>query len=111
MLASDVFRVGMIVNVFWVLVALFLNRRWYKYSLKLNDEWAEFYEDLYETMKEYYTKGEGNSISMNGKYEWCSDCKEYDSEHHCCPRWNSVIRSTVEDLYNLKGDENNEQSS
>lgn len=30
--------------------------------------------------------------------EWCRDCKEYDKERHSCPRWNRVIRQTVEDL-------------
>lgn len=30
--------------------------------------------------------------------EWCFDCKEYDQERHCCPRWNRVIRNTVEEL-------------
>lgn len=29
--------------------------------------------------------------------EWCHDCKEYDKEHHCCPRWNRVIRTTLEE--------------
>lgn len=29
--------------------------------------------------------------------EWCTDCKEYDQEHHCCPRWNRVIRQTLQD--------------
>lgn len=29
--------------------------------------------------------------------EWCYSCKEYDSERHCCPRWNRVIRKTLED--------------
>ena len=29
--------------------------------------------------------------------EWCTDCKEYDTERHCCPRWNRVIRQTVAD--------------
>lgn len=29
--------------------------------------------------------------------EWCTDCKEYDSEKHCCPRWNRVIRQTLAD--------------
>lgn len=27
--------------------------------------------------------------------EWCEDCKEYDAEKHCCPRWNRVIRDAV----------------
>lgn len=29
--------------------------------------------------------------------EWCTDCKEYDQEKHCCPRWNRVIRTTLQD--------------
>ena len=24
--------------------------------------------------------------------EWCTDCKEYDHENSCCPRWTKVIR-------------------
>ena len=30
--------------------------------------------------------------------EWCTECKEYDKEKHCCPRWNKVIRKTVEEM-------------
>ena len=30
--------------------------------------------------------------------EWCTDCKEYDHERHCCPRWNKVIRETLKDM-------------
>ena len=30
--------------------------------------------------------------------EWCTGCKEYDSEHHCCPRFNRVIRETLEEV-------------
>lgn len=30
--------------------------------------------------------------------EWCTDCKEYDQEHHCCPRWNRVIKTTLADV-------------
>lgn len=30
--------------------------------------------------------------------EWCDSCKEYDKEKHSCPRWNKVIKSTVEEL-------------
>lgn len=29
--------------------------------------------------------------------EWCTDCKEYSHERHCCPRFNRVIRETVEE--------------
>lgn len=30
--------------------------------------------------------------------EWCVDCKEYDHERHCCPRFNRVIRETVDEV-------------
>lgn len=29
--------------------------------------------------------------------EWCTDCKEYDHERHCCPRFNRVIHETLDD--------------
>ncbi len=32
-----------------------------------------------------------------GLDEWCTECKEYDQERHCCPRWNRVIRQTLKD--------------
>ena len=28
--------------------------------------------------------------------EWCHDCKEYDHDKHCCPRYNKVIRNTYQ---------------
>lgn len=38
----------------------------------------------------------------NEEYEWCHGCKEYDKERYCCPRFNKVIRSTVEEIHNNK---------
>lgn len=32
------------------------------------------------------------------EFEWCTDCKEYDHDAHCCHRWTKVIRNTVNDL-------------
>lgn len=32
------------------------------------------------------------------EFEWCTDCKEYDQEAHCCHRWTKVIRNAVNDL-------------
>ena len=29
--------------------------------------------------------------------EWCTDCKEYDTDKHSCPRFNRVIRSALQD--------------
>ena len=37
-------------------------------------------------------------VKVSEEFEWCHGCKEYDQEKHCCPRWNKVIRKTVEEL-------------
>ena len=37
------------------------------------------------------------NVSME-EFEWCHDCREYDQEKHCCPRWTKVIRQTVEEM-------------
>lgn len=29
-------------------------------------------------------------------YSWCKDCKEYDTEKHCCHRYSSFIRETLQ---------------
>lgn len=29
---------------------------------------------------------------------WCTDCGEYDAKNHRCPRFNRVIRETVEEI-------------
>jgi hypothetical protein len=34
--------------------------------------------------------------------EWCHDCKEYDQDKHCCPRYNGVIRNAVEEIKQAK---------
>ena len=35
-----------------------------------------------------------------GLDEWCTECKEYDQERHCCPRINRVIRETLKEAEN-----------
>jgi hypothetical protein len=30
--------------------------------------------------------------------EWCTDCKEYDKDRHCCPRFSRVIRGAVDEV-------------
>ena len=34
--------------------------------------------------------------------EWCTDCKEYDQENHCCPRFNRVISETLKEVQSAK---------
>jgi hypothetical protein len=31
-------------------------------------------------------------------FKWCTDCREYDQEKHCCHRWSKAIRNTVEEM-------------
>ena len=31
-------------------------------------------------------------------FGWCTDCKEYDKEAHCCHRFSSVIKGAVDEL-------------
>lgn len=58
---SEIFRVGMTVNVFWVLVTLYLNHRWFKYTSRLNDEWADICEEMCSEIEDYYTKGDSDN--------------------------------------------------
>lgn len=38
--------------------------------------------------------------------EWCKDCKEYDAEKACCPRFNKVIRETLKEIRETVGEQN-----
>lgn len=31
-------------------------------------------------------------------FEWCHDCKEYDKEAHCCPKFTKVIMDAVKEV-------------
>ena len=65
--------------------------------------------DLYEYVQEHnltdmWSGGVNDAIdaviavpSAQHYDEWCTDCKEYDHERHCCPRWNRVIREALND--------------
>lgn len=32
------------------------------------------------------------------EFEWCTDCKEYDHDRHCCSRFSRVINTTLQDI-------------
>lgn len=34
-------------------------------------------------------------IESESHYEWCTECKEYDREAHCCHRWSKQIHKTL----------------
>ena len=52
---------------------------------------------VYRLYKRAYEAGQRNAQPEPHYDEWCTDCKEYDKERHCCPRWNRVIRETLKD--------------
>lgn len=52
-------------------------------------------EVLSEYLKEYFMPSAQPEYKLD---EWCEDCKEYDHERHCCPRFNRVIRETLEEI-------------
>lgn len=37
-------------------------------------------------------------IQTEESFEWCTDCKEYDQEGHCCHRFSKMIRKTVDEM-------------
>ena len=37
-------------------------------------------------------------IQSEESFEWCTDCKEYDQEKHCCHRWSKMIQKTIEEM-------------
>lgn len=67
MVISDALKLALAVNLFWVLVALFLNHKWYNYCSKLNDEWSEICENMCSEIEEYYTKGEEENNEQSAR--------------------------------------------
>lgn len=55
-----------------------------------NETWYSFYQKVLDV----FSKLPSAEPELD---EWCTDCKEYDQERHCCPRWNRVIRNTLKD--------------
>jgi len=37
-------------------------------------------------------------VAEHEAYEWCTGCKEYDQEKHCCHRWISHIKQAIDEL-------------
>ena len=62
----------------------------------------ETYSQYNEAWQDALDRAEGAIFNLPSAQpdldEWCTDCKEYDSERHCCPRYNRVIREAVEEV-------------
>lgn len=61
---------------------------------EIESEVADGYGYQYEKWRKYFCELPSAQPDID---EWCHDCKEYDKERHCCPRWNRVIRQTLKD--------------
>ena len=68
----------------------------------------ETYSQYNEAWQDALDRAEGaifNLPSAQPEYkmdEWCHDCKEYDQERHCCPRFNRVIREAVKEIQPMR---------
>jgi hypothetical protein len=80
---------------------------------KSPEEQYEFIRWLFYDYSSWFTSSsvaiiEWLSQEVDDVDEWCYDCKEFDLEHHCCQRWNKIIRQAV-DL--IKGGDDIEPAS
>lgn len=72
-----------------------------KMAIKAIDDLPNCYNGYSDTYDKAYIIGvleELPSAEEMAFNEWCTDCKEYDHEKGCCPRFNRVIRETVEEV-------------
>lgn len=59
-------------------------------------DWQDLYlpicfkENIIDELPSVYPKSE--------EFQWCTGCKEYDQEKHCCHRYSKVIRDTVKEM-------------
>ena len=68
---------------------------------KVSDTWTDEYAvgERAQWEKDVKALNSLPSAQLDPHYdEWCMDCKEYDQERHCCPRYNRVIREAVEEV-------------
>ena len=84
----------------------------------IHSYWSEMLDDIpvaiYDGYEVYADQKKANELFSHNKAlanrikqlpsahpgtdECCTDCKEYDAERHCCPRFNRVIRKTLEEV-------------
>ena len=72
-----------------------ISRQWLMECV--NEGWIKFDTEKDENKFIHLVRDIAPS-AHGGCDEWCTDCKEYDQQKHSCPRWNRVIRQTVEEL-------------
>lgn len=68
-----------------------------------DDGVAKIYDDTYDITIHCKSEEEQDEVVKRLRAgrdfdEWCTDCKEYDHERHCCPRYNRIIRETLAEI-------------
>ena len=58
------------------------------------------YEQALDEIRDLIQMQSESEEMLSGRVwdEWCTGCKEYDHERHCCPRFNRVIRTTLDEV-------------
>ena len=51
-----------------------------------------------ESMEEMVDRIKQLPSAEEESFEWCTDCKEYDQEAHCCHRFSKMIRKAVDEM-------------
>jgi len=46
-------------------------------------------------------KGLETVIKSEKEFEWCTGCKEYDQEAHCCHRYSKLINESVKEIRDI----------
>ena len=65
------------------------------------DEWINSKEFSYSNgLKRLKKHFEELPTIPQTEYEWCKGCKEYDTEKHCCHRYSSFIRESLQENIN-----------
>lgn len=62
------------------------------------DDIAKLLNIIYETQVDNIKALPSVTPQEPQTFKWCTDCREYDQEKHCCHRWSKVIRDTVEEM-------------
>ena len=63
-----------------------------------DDEWAKGYETGEEDAIAVIESMPPVTPQEPRSFKWCTDCKEYDQEKHCCHRYSKVIRDSVAEI-------------
>ena len=68
----------------------------YKPIAKIKIDTDEVVKKVLEEIKNGQWIISSDSAEQTDSYSWCDGCKEYDTEKHCCHRYSSFIRESLQ---------------